>query len=38
MQPAKRNYEIYNKELLTIVKAKIEAIFTRYYREIQSLD
>ena len=25
-------------ELLTIVKAKMEAIFTRYYREIQSLD
>ena len=25
-------------ELLTIVKAKMEVIFTRYYREIQSLD
>ena len=34
MQPAERNYEIYDKELLAIVKA----IFTRCIGNIQNLD
>jgi len=34
MQPAERNYKIYDKELLAIV----EAIFTRCIGNIQNLD
>jgi len=39
MQAAKRNYEIYKKKLLAIVKAltKIEIILIGCYRKVQSL-